>query len=86
MSICIVIICILPNTLLNRSPAGLNPKECRAMRQPRRRELYNAVRGFYDGDLAFSFTDLGVAEKSAIAKRLQGRIVILQSVFILQIL
>ena len=43
------------------------------MRQPRRRELYNAVRGFYDGDLALSFTDLGVAEKSAIAKRLQGR-------------
>ena len=58
--------------MTNRSPAGLNPKECRAMRQPRRRELYNAVRGFYDGDLALSFTDLGVAEKSAIAKRLQG--------------
>ena len=58
--------------MTSRSPAGLNPKGCRAMRQPRRRELYNTVRGFHDGDLALSFPDLGVAQKAAIANRLQA--------------
>jgi cleavage and polyadenylation specificity factor subunit 1 len=49
--------------------AGLNPKAFRTLRQ-RRRELINPVRGIADGDLVFRFSDLSVAEKFEIAKKI----------------
>lgn len=49
--------------------AGLNPKAYRTLRQSRR-ELINPVRGIVDGDLVFRYSDLPVAEKWEIAKKI----------------
>ena len=43
------------------------------MRQPRRRELYNAVRGFYVGDLALSFTGTNCIKKGLPGKLILGQ-------------
>lgn len=62
---------MLQNVLVTSIPhaAGLNPKAFRTLRQ-RRKELLNPSRGIIDGELVFQYTDLSIAQKAEVARKI----------------